>query len=82
MNYIPVPSILVRPVFTYLRPCGPCPSDHGTDPESEDILTYPDFSEVKDDFTCAWRKKGFCAGWAKKLGTCNRKSALPDAYKA
>ncbi len=69
---VPRPTLVERPNFTYLRPCGPCPSDHGTDPMSEDILSWPDGSEGKDDFTCAWRKQGFCAGWAKKLGTCRR----------
>lgn len=79
--YIPTPTIESRPNLTYLKACKPCPSTKGTDPESEDILTWPDGTEGKDDFTCAWRKRGYCQGWAKKLGTCKRPFELIKTHQ-
>lgn len=48
-----------EPLFTYLHPCKPCPSmDEIRDPESEDILTWPDCELAYPFlFPCAWRRE-------------------------
>lgn len=63
---INIPQMPQRPIWTYLKPCTPCPAANGSDPEADMIASNPG-CEGHEDFRCAWRQKGFCTGWAKKL---------------
>lgn len=55
-----------RPKFVWLKPCGPCPSAKGSDPETEDIATWPFFRRMRMAFPCAWRPEGYCAANYRK----------------
>lgn len=69
---IQITKLEPRPTWTYLKPCGPCPSMNGSDPEADMIAANPNCEE-HDDFTCAFRRKGFCYGWAKRLNRLDLK---------
>lgn len=57
-----------RPVEIYKQPCPHCPSMKGTDPEVEDMMTWPRDAQVDTVFPCAWRKEKMCKGYCDKLG--------------
>lgn len=47
--------------------CENCPSEQGTDPEVEDIFTWPKEERLKTLFRCAWRPERLCKGYWKKM---------------
>lgn len=54
----------------YARPCGPCPSMKGSDPESRDIREAVERGDLRGRdwvFPCAWRRRKICHGIAKSL---------------
>jgi hypothetical protein len=49
--------------------CKKCPSAMGTDPETEDIKTYPkELIAKKFAFVCAWRNSKLCKGFCDNMG--------------
>jgi hypothetical protein len=57
---VPSPYRFQRPKFVHSKCCGKCPSSKGTDPESEDIMTWPFYNRMRTAFACAWRPEGYC----------------------
>lgn len=47
--------------------CAHCPSMQGTDPETEDIMTWPLEERMKTRFPCAWRNEKLCKGYHDKM---------------
>lgn len=81
---VPACRIVERPNFTYTKPCAPCPSMRlPLDPFTVDILSWPDGTEGREDFACAWRKHGNCHGWARLLrNPCYNQSEVTVALTA
>jgi hypothetical protein len=52
----------------HAAPCRNCPSMAGTDPEVEDVLTWPEPYKQQTVFPCAWRREKLCRGYCDKIG--------------
>ena len=60
-------GIYQRPKFVWLDKCKNCPSRMPACPETEDYLDAPFYVRMRSAFACAWRPKGYCVGYYKKM---------------
>jgi len=58
-----------RPKFVWLNYCANCPSRGEGCPETKAILEWSFFRRMRTVFVCAWRPKGYCHGYYKKMIT-------------
>lgn len=62
MSLAYTPVIPARPLFTWLKCCAHCPTNHGpNDPMSIDLASLPTLeARMEYTFSCAWRPGGYC----------------------
>lgn len=59
----------LRHVTIHKHPCKHCPSMRGSDPEADEIKTYPKEIIVNEFlFVCAWRQSKLCKGNCDAMG--------------
>ena len=52
--------------------CKHCPSKQGTDPEVQDVLTWPREQQLETLFVCAWRPDKLCRGYCETLNVTQK----------